>query len=413
MRILDRFARGAFARHLAPSLQGGRIHFDDELGRWSAGVEDPGDALTARITVRDLRFYRSIATGGTVGAAQSYLNGDWDCDDLTILFRILLKDGAIADSTDRRFGGLTGLLARLAQRVYRNTRLRSRRNIAAHYDLGNDFFALFLDESMTYSCAIFPDATASLEEAQIEKLDRVCRRLGLRAGDRVLEIGGGWGSFARHAATRYGCHVTTTTISREQYAFTCERVRREGLEGSVRVLFQDYRDLAGHFDKIVSIEMIEAIGHDQVGLFLRKVSSLLTRQGAACVQCITLAESAYEKYRRSMDFIQKHVFPGSCLLSMNHLAREADRTGDLRIESVEDIGPHYVGTLQAWRERFLRRLDDVRHLGRDERFVRLWSYYLSYCEAGFRERFLGDVQLVLAKPSWRGSDLAPAPASPW
>lgn len=411
MRVLDRLARAALARHLA-SLQGGRIHFHDDWGHWSAGPPAPS-ALAAHIRVHDTRFYRDVVLGGTVGASQSYLRGAWECDDLTTLFRIFLKDGRIADRTDSRFGWITSAVDRLMWRCRPNDRARSRRNIAAHYDLGNDFFALFLDDSMTYSCAIFPHAATSLEQAQVEKLDRVCQRLGLAPGDRVLEIGGGWGSFARHAASRYGCHVTTTTISREQYEFARERVRREGLEDRVRVILQDYRDLRGRFDKIVSIEMIEAIGHDQIGPFLRKVSSLLTRQGAALVQCITMAEAAYERYHRSVDFIQKHVFPGSCLLSMNHLQHEADRAGDLRIETVEDIGPHYVGTLRAWRERFQRRLDDVRELGRDERFVRLWNYYLTYCEAGFRERFLGDVQLVLAKPRWHGRELAPVPASPW
>ncbi len=411
-RIFDRLARFAFMRH-AGTLRGGRIHFQDELGSWSVGDADAPGVLGTRVLVHDLGFYREIAQGGTLGAAQAYLRGAWDCDDLTTLFRVLLKDGSFADATDRRFGRIAAPFARLAHRLHANTRQGSRRNIAAHYDLGNDFFALFLDDSMTYSCAIFPSHSASLEKAQETKLDRVCEKLGLRAGDRVLEIGGGWGSFARHAASRYGCEVTTTTISKEQHTFASRRVQEDGLEGRVHVLLEDYRDLRGRYDKIVSIEMIEAIGHERIGLFLRSISSLLERHGAALVQGITLAETAYEHYRRSVDFIQKHVFPGSCLLSMSHLAREAERAGDLRLEHVEEIGPHYVGTLLAWRQRFLDRLDDVRRLGRGERLVRLWNYYLSYCEAGFRERFLGDVQVVLAKPRWRAGEIAPLPASPW
>jgi cyclopropane-fatty-acyl-phospholipid synthase len=411
-RFFDRLARSAFMRHGA-SLRGGRIQFHDELGSWTAGDAETPDALTTHINVHDLRFYRDVARGGTLGAAQSYLQGSWDCDDLTTLFRVLLKDGSFADATDRRFGRLAAPIARLAHRLRSNTRRGSRRNIAAHYDLGNDFFSLFLDSSMTYSCAIFPSRAASLETAQETKIDRVCEKLGLQSGDRVLEIGGGWGSFARRAASRYGCDVTTTTISREQFAFASERVREDGLEGRVHVVLEDYRDLRGRYDKIVSIEMIEAIGHERIGLFLRRISSLLERNGAALVQGITLAEAAYQHYLRSVDFIQKHVFPGSCLLSMDHFARETERAGDLRVEHVEEIGPHYVGTLRAWRTRFRDRLDDVHRLGRGDHLARLWNYYLSYCEAGFRERFLGDVQVLLAKPLWRAGEIAPLPASPW
>jgi cyclopropane-fatty-acyl-phospholipid synthase len=410
-RAIDRIARSAVRRHFE-GLKGGRIRFVDSDGAWVTGGGE-SDVPDVIVRVNDSRFYRDIVLGGTLGVAESYLRGAWDCDDLTSLFRIALRDARIADATDRRFARWTAPIARIMHRLRSNTRHGSRRNIHAHYDLGNELFALFLDESMTYSCAIFPHEEATLEEAQEAKLERICTKLGLCAEDRVLEIGSGWGSFARHAAARYGCHVTTTTISREQHDLVRESVRRDGLEGRVQVLLRDYRDLVGRFDKVVSIEMIEAVGHENIGRYLHKIASLLDPRGAALVQGITLSESAFENYRRSVDFIQKYVFPGSCLVSLRHFAEQAVETAQLHVADIENIGPHYVGTLRAWRERFLQRIDDVRRLGRDERFVRTWYYYLSYCEAGFVERFIGDVQVVLAKPGWSAPRVEPLPSSPW
>jgi cyclopropane-fatty-acyl-phospholipid synthase len=409
--LADRLARRLVESRLRP-LKSGRIHFRDVLGDWVAG---PGAdvELDARIAVFDTSFYRRVATGGTLGAAESYLRGHWDCDDLAVAFRILLRDHALLDAMDRGLGRLIMPFARLGHRMRRNTRSGSKKNIHAHYDLSNEFFTHMLDDSMTYSCGIFSSPETNLGAAQEAKLERICRKLGLGANDHVVEIGSGWGSFAIHAARRHGCRVTTTTISRAQLDYSREKIQALGLADRVRVLFQDYRDLEGEYDKLVSIEMIEAVGHENQGEFLRKCSSLLKPDGAALIQAITLSDSHYENYRKGVDFIQRHVFPGSCLLSLTRIAGEAAKAG-LRIQHLDDIGPHYVGTLRAWRDRFQRRLEEVRRLGFPERFVRTWNYYLSYCEAGFLERFLGDAQVLLVKPDCRrGFEIPALPASPW
>ncbi|HNO60900.1 MAG TPA: cyclopropane-fatty-acyl-phospholipid synthase family protein, partial [Plasticicumulans sp.] len=276
-----------------------------------------------------------------------------------------------------------------------------RANIAAHYDLGNAFYQTFLDETLMYSCALFEHPGMSLAEASQAKNERICRKLGLRAGDHVLEIGTGWGGFALHAAGRHGCRVTTTTISREQYELARERVAAAGLGNRVTVLFEDYRELAGRYDKLVSIEMIEAVGHRWFDTYFRTCSRLLAPDGQMLLQAITIRDQEYARTKRSVDFIQRHVFPGGCLPSVQALADTVARVTDLRALHLEDIGPHYATTLRHWRERFLANLDRVRALGFDDTFLRLWEYYLAYCEGGFAERYLGTVQLLLAKPECR------------
>jgi len=408
-----RLARTLVQRRLK-SLGGGQIHFHDALGTWTAGSPEAQDSsLEARVQVRDLGFYRSFALGGTMGAAEAYLHGQWECDDLACAFRIFLCDHTLLDEMDRGPARWMMPFLRLAHRMHRNTRQGSRKNIHAHYDLGNEFFRHMLDDSMTYSCGIFSSVDTNLGTAQEAKLEHICRKLGLQENDHVLEIGTGWGSFAIHAASRHACRVTTTTISREQLEYAQARIRALGLADRVQVLFEDYRDLEGRYDKLVSIEMIEAVGLENQSDFLRKCSSLLKPEGAAVIQAITLSDRHYDHYLCGVDFIQRHVFPGSCLLSLSRLAGEAARAG-LRVQHLDEIGPHYVGTLRAWRERFHHRLDEVRRLGFPERFVRLWNYYLSYCEAGFRERFLGDAQILLVKPRCRqGFEIPAVPASPW
>jgi cyclopropane-fatty-acyl-phospholipid synthase len=406
-----RLARTLIQRRLR-SLEGGRIHFRDAFGSWTAGPDD-ADVLEAQVHVRDMRFYQRLVLGGSMGAADSYLQGQWDCDDLSHAFRVFLRDHELLDSMDRGLARWTMPFLRLAHRVRRNTRRGSRKNIHAHYDLSNEFFRQMLDPSMTYSCGIFQSAETNLDAAQEAKLEHICRKLGIGAGDHVLEIGSGWGSFAIHAATRHACRVTTTTISKEQLEYSRRKIQSLGLADRIHVLFEDYRDLEGRYDKLVSIEMIEAVGLENQGEFFRKCSSLLKPDGAAIIQAITLSDDHYDHYRRGVDFIQRHVFPGSCLLSLTRVAREAAKAG-LHVHHLDEIGPHYVGTLRAWRERFHRRLDEVRRLGFTERFVRLWNYYLAYCEAGFRERFLGDAQILLVKPGCRqGFEIPQLPASPW
>ncbi len=392
---IDRWARSLLLRRLRDA-RGGRLELADAEGVHTHGA---ASGPVARIAVHAPRFYRRLAVGGALGAAASYLDGDWDCDDLAGLFRVLLRSRASTGRFDR--GGAAGAataLARLGQRLRANTPRGSRRNIRDHYDLGNALFRLFLDESMTYSAAIFEAPEASLEQAQAAKLDRICCKLGLEPGHRVLEIGTGWGSFALHAAARYGCRVTTTTLSAEQHALASERVRAAGLEDRVTVLQQDYRDLSGDFDRLVSIEMIEAVGADYLATFFRNCSERLRGDGAMLLQVITTSEAEYPRYRRSVDFIQRYVFPGSHCPAPSALFAAIGAAGDLRPVHLEDIGEDYGETLRRWRQRFHASAEQVRALGYPERFLRLWDYYLQYCEAGFDEHHIGDLQLYLAKP---------------
>ncbi|MDZ7747607.1 MAG: cyclopropane-fatty-acyl-phospholipid synthase family protein [Halofilum sp. (in: g-proteobacteria)] len=314
-------------------------------------------------------------------------------------------------ATGRLDGGGARPASALHRAWYRaraNTPLGSRRNIRAHYDLGNDLFRLFLDESMTYSAGVFERPGATLEQAQAAKLDRICRKLGLHAGHRVLEIGTGWGSFALHAARHYGCHVTTTTISDEQHALAAERVRAAGLGERVTLLQSDYRDLEGEYDRLVSIEMIEAVGHEYLETFFGCCAERLAPDGRMLLQVITTGERDYERYRRSVDFIQRYVFPGSLCPSLGALVGAIGRGSDLRITHLEDLAGDYVETLRHWRARFHARADEVRALGYPERFLRLWDYYLQYCEAGFAERHIGDLQLVLERRDCRAAPIRPA-----
>jgi cyclopropane-fatty-acyl-phospholipid synthase len=311
--------------------------------------------------------------------------------------RLMLQNGDALGGMERGLARLSAPLHRLAHALRRNTRAGSRRNISAHYDVGNDFFQLMLDETMMYSCALFERHDMSLAEAQAAKLDRLCRALDLRPSDHVLEIGTGWGGFAIHAAGRYGCRVTTTTISPAQFELAKERVAAAGLADRVTLLREDYRDLRGRYDKLVSIEMIEAIGHEQYGQFFHQAAALLPRGGRMALQSITIADRHYERTRDEVDFIKRYIFPGACIPSVSALAAAMARSSDLRIVSLEDIGPHYATTLAAWRRNFMGKLPRVRELGYTDDFIRLWEFYLCYCEAGFAERQLGDVQMILAR----------------
>jgi cyclopropane-fatty-acyl-phospholipid synthase len=389
---------GAVARRLVlarlSSLTTGSLRI-----RESQGIHDfgPGPGISAEIQVQDPAFFSELAFGGSVGAAESYMLGHWRADDLTALMRLLLRNRAALEGLERGFARLSAPLRGFAHWLHRNTRAGSRRNIAAHYDLGNEFFRLMLDESMMYSCALFGRPEMTLAEAQEAKLDRICRTLALGPADHVLEIGTGWGAFAMHAASRYGCRVTTTTISPSQFELARERVRAAGLEGRVNLLLEDYRDLSGTYDKMVSIEMIEAIGHRQYGEFFRQVAARLAPRGRMLLQTITIADHLYAGTRDDVDFVKRYVFPGACIPSVSALAGAMARNSDLRILALEDIGPHYATTLACWRDNFFANLDRVRALGYPESFVRLWEFYLCYCEAGFAEGQLGDAQVLLAR----------------
>jgi cyclopropane-fatty-acyl-phospholipid synthase len=374
----------------------GRVDLAGARGRRRFGPPDAD--LTATVRLHDDGFLRALPRG-SLALAEAYIDGAWDCDQLVQLVRIGAREMPRVDRLRRPLVPLRNAFSRIP----RNTREGARRHIAAHYDLGNDMFRLFLDETMTYSCAYFESPDVTLREAQEAKLDRVCRKLELAPEDHVIEIGTGWGSFALHAAGRYGCRVTTTTISREQYGVAVERVREAGLDDRVTVLLEDYRDLRGSFDKLVSIEMIEAVGWQYFDTFFRRCGELLKTDGLMLLQAITIADEAYEIEKASRSFIEELIFPSGCLPSLEVIRGCVSRVTDLRMLDLEDITAHYPETLQRWRENFVRSENQAAELGYDRRFRRLWELYLAWCEGGFRERRIGDVQALLAKPSYRGS----------
>jgi len=388
---------GALARRLVlqrlRSLQQGTFRLREQHERLVVG--QPGGEPAASITVHDPSFYAELAFGGSVGAGESYMLGQWSADDLTALMRIMLRNRSAMDSLETGLARFSAPLRLAAHWLHRNTRSGSRRNISAHYDLGNEFFRLFLDQTLMYSCALFERPDMTLEEASVAKLEAVCRKLRLCPDDHVLEIGTGWGGFALHAAARNGCRVTTTTISPSQYQLACERVRAAGLQDRVTVLREDYRNLTGSFDKLVSIEMIEAIGHQYFAEFFRCCSSLLKPAGRMLLQSITIADRHYARARDEVDFIKRYIFPGCCIPAISALTAAMAERSDLQLIALEDIGPHYATTLAHWRRNFFNNLDRVRALGYPDSFVRMWEFYLCYCEAGFAERALGDVQMVI------------------
>jgi cyclopropane-fatty-acyl-phospholipid synthase len=379
------------------------------LRRGELTITDPLDSarfgesheLSARLQIHRGRFYRDALLGGTLAFADTYIRGDWDCDDLTNLFRISIRNMEQSDALDRGLPKLAMAAQRVLHWLRDNTRRGSRRNIHAHYDLGNDFFRLWLDETWAYSSGIFPSPGASMRSASLEKFDRACRKLDLSPDDHLLEIGTGWGGLALHAAQNYGCRVTTTTISDEQFSVARERVNAAGLDQRISLLKQDYRDLQGRFDKLVSIEMIEAVGHRNFDQYFERCGQLLADDGSLLLQAIVMPERRYAGYLKSVDFIQKYVFPGGCLPSIAAMLESAGRTTDLRLVHVEDFAPHYAETLRRWRAAFEARLDEVRDLGYSEQFIRLWRYYLCYCEALFEERYVGVVHVVFDKPLCR------------
>lgn len=360
--------------------------------------------LHATIRIRSEKFFRRCVLNGDIGFAESYVHGEWDTRDLAavISWFILNADHSPSQSASRaekKILGWLGWADRMAHALRANDLDRSRENIAAHYDLSNEFFSLFLDDSMTYSSALFRHADQPLGDAQTEKYDRLCRILQLRAGDRVLEIGGGWGAFSRFAASRYGCHVTSITISKEQYAHAEVMRKVSGLEDLIDLRLADYRTLTGQYDKIVSIEMLEAVGHEYLDTYFAQCNKLLAPNGLLALQVITCPDSRYERMRRGVDFIQKHIFPGGQILSIGAMLQSIGRTSDLLLRDLHDLGDSYAKTLEIWNERFTARLEEVRQLGFDDGFVRKWHYYLMYCMAAFRMRHISAVQMLLTRPN--------------
>jgi cyclopropane-fatty-acyl-phospholipid synthase len=404
IRRLDHLARKAVLS-LLKKLVYGEITIVENHDRYRFGEPSELSSLQAVITVHHPQLYTRIFFGGSIGAAEAYMDGLWSADDLTTVMRILALNQKAFEDMEKGLARMTAPLYKLYHFLRKNTRKGSRENILAHYDLGNEFYALFLDDTMTYSCGIFESQDSSLKDASEAKYDRICRKLRLQPGVHILEIGTGWGGFAVHAAQNYGSRVTTTTISDEQHRFAQNRIKAAGLENQITLLKKDYRDLGGQFDRLVSIEMIEAVGHHYYETFFGKCSQLLKNEGLMALQAITIGDQIFDRHKRSVDFIKRYIFPGSCIPSITAIINAIAAATDLRLVHLEDITPHYARTLAEWRRRFFARIDTVKQQGYSETFIRMWEYYLCYCEGGFAERYIGDVQVVFAKPMWRKDDV--------
>ncbi len=381
-------------------LHTGQLTLLDGNEKYVFGRPD-ASGLNVSLTVLDQRFYGEIAFGGSIGAGEAYMLGYWQADTLTNVVRLMVLNQSVMDALEGGYQWLSKPLLKVFHWLNSNSEAGSQKNIAAHYDLGNALFQLFLDPTMMYSSAIFDEDTHSLQAASERKLQVICDKLQLGPNDHVLEIGTGWGGFAIYAAQHYGCQVTTTTISEQQYQLAQQRIAQAGLQGQITLLKQDYRKLDGQYDKLVSIEMIEAVGHQYYDTYFNKVSQLLKADGVALIQAITIADQRYDSAIRSVDFIQRYIFPGSNIPSNTAMLQSMTRASDLRLVDLQDIGQHYATTLRLWRENFFAQIEAVRALGYSEAFIRMWDFYLSYCEGGFAECALGDVHLLLAKPGYR------------
>tara|TARA_B100000446_G_scaffold118674_1_gene110777 strand:- start:267 stop:1535 length:1269 start_codon:yes stop_codon:yes gene_type:complete len=376
-----------------------RLVIEDSTGIYEFGCGVSEQSLQASIHIHDARCYRQILFGGSIGAGEAYMENRWTTPCLVSVIQVMARNIQLTNSMDRGWSWLSRGVNKCLHAFNANSLTGSRKNIAAHYDLGNDFFSLFLDPTLMYSAAIYPSEDADLDTAALHKLESVCQKLQLTEEDHLLEIGTGWGGMAIYAAKHYGCNVTTTTLSQQQYDFAKQAVIREGLEDQVTLLLKDYRELEGRFDKLVSIEMIEAVGHEYYDTYFKKCASLLMPDGLMLIQAITIADQRYHSARSSVDFIQKYIFPGGGLPSNEVIASGLRRCTDMTMVDLHDIGWDYARTLHHWRERFQQKLDAVREQGFDDVFCRMWDFYLAYCEGGFNERVISTVQVVMAKPN--------------
>jgi len=352
----------------------------------------------ATVDVHDDRFYTTLAAGGAVGASEAYMQGMWTCDQLTLLVRVLLRNTSVLRGLGN--AAYKKPLYKLLHLMNRDSVDGSKKNISAHYDLGNKLFENFLDPTMTYSSGFFEQSDSTMQQASTAKLDRICQKLALSESDHVVEIGTGWGSFALHAARNYNCKITTTTISEEQYQLACQRVKDAGMQDRIEIVKKDYRLLTGQYDKLVSIEMIEAVGLAYLGNYFEKCASLLKPAGKMLIQAITIADQQYEFSKRNVDFIQRYIFPGGALPSVTALTNTATNETDLRMTALEDITGHYATTMRKWREKFYLNVEQITELGYDNRFLRMWEYYLCYCEGGFEEKSIGCVQAEFIRPTY-------------
>jgi len=407
-QLVTRFQQNLLGR--LKGLKHGSISVSQGDREYLLGNAESESELSAKLLVTDSAFYRRVLTGGTLGSAESYMDGQWSCSDLTSLIRIMIRNIDQVSALNKAASWIRSKIWKLKHAARKNSVNGSKRNIVEHYDLGNDFYKLFLDPTMNYSSGIFdpqvaptkfPSAEDAMHAASLTKMDRICQKLNLQPNDEVLEIGTGWGAMAVHIASHYGCKVTTTTISEEQYRLACERVEVAEMQDQVTVLKQDYRTLTGQYDKIVSIEMVEAVGHKFMNGYFAKCSSLLREDGEMCLQAITMSPQNWKAYIRSVDFIRAYVFPGGCLPTVGTLHSAVADATDMRMLHTEDMTPHYATTLNHWKRKFLARLDEVRSLGYDEHLIRLWNFYLSYCEAAFEERRVHCVQVMFGKPKSR------------
>ncbi|MCF1489841.1 cyclopropane-fatty-acyl-phospholipid synthase family protein [Pseudomonas sp. AA27] len=400
--LLGGLARSAVLAQLG-KLRHGHLRLRERGRQWSFG--DTDSPLQAEVEILEGAAWNLVAGNGSIGAGEAYIHGYWHSPDLAAVTRLFVANLEVLDALEGGLARLGRPLLRLLHRLNRNNRRGAKRNILAHYDLGNVLFEHLLDPTMMYSAAQFEHPEQPLEQAQLNKLEQICRKLELGAQDHLLEIGSGWGSLAIHAATRHGCRVTTTTLSEAQYAFTLQRVQALGLEHRVTVLRQDYRDLQGSFDKLVSIEMIEAVGHRYLPVYFRQCATLLKPDGLMLLQAITIRDQRYAQARRSVDFIQRYIFPGGALPSLSVLLDTASRQTGLNLVHLEDFGLDYARTLRHWRDNLRQARGVLAALGYDEMFQRLWEYYLCYCQGGFEERAIGVAQLLWAAPLARRAPL--------
>jgi len=412
----DKWVRALVLKHIGKMIRG-KLTIQDQgsiqvFGGSNAQISDGdrgdnsgdsvGSDICAHIVVENPATYSAIALNGVVGAAEAYMEGYWTTPDLVSVIRFFVSNLSQLKDMDGERNLSNKLALGLLERFTRNSIPRAKENISAHYDLGNDFFELFLDPTMMYSAALFKDdENKSLEQASEAKLDQLCEMLQLKPDDHLLEIGTGWGGMALHAVKNYGCRVTTTTLSERQMEYTKKQVAKHGLEDRITVLLNDYRELTGTYDKLVSIEMIEAVGHQYFSNYFSKCSSLLKPDGLMALQAITISDQRYDQAKKSVDFIQRYIFPGGCLPSLSVIAEHTAKDTDMTMIGLEDLTRDYALTLKQWRMSFTENIERVRALGFNEQFIRMWMYYLCYCEGGFRERVIGVYQILSAKPDYR------------
>ncbi|MFT7052622.1 MAG: cyclopropane-fatty-acyl-phospholipid synthase [Psychromonas sp.] len=398
MAYIDQFSKKILVSILGKMQQACLLLVDQQQ---EIILGDPKANLKGKIVIKNSKTYRKILFGGSVAAGESYIQGWWSSPDLTKVIQVLGREQGVQDEIEKRVAKVMAVPRWIYHRARKNTRSGSKKNILAHYDIGNDLYQQFLDKEMLYSSAIYPRTDASLEEAQLHKLKTICERLELKKGETLLEIGTGWGALAIYAAQHYGVKVTTTTISEEQFLYTQARINSLGLEGQIFLLKSDYRDLTGQYDKLVSIEMIEAVGHEYLASFFSTCNKHLKPHGKMLIQAITIADQRYDQYRSSVDFIQRYIFPGGCLPSISVMANNINNKTDMVITSLHDMGMDYAQTLNHWREQFESSLLDIKKLGYNDDFIRLWRFYFCYCEGAFLERNISAVHLIAAKPAFR------------